>query len=232
MPLARIIEALSNRRAYPHGPKTVRVVQTHISVVFIADDLVFKIKKPVSFGFLDFSELEKRKYYCEEEVRLNKRLCPDIYLGVVPVTDDGTGAVVEGTGPVVEYAVKMKRLPEDSMMDSLLSRGQVSAGDVRPDRRRPRPILSRRAGRTADRPVRGYAGQRAQLRRELQPDTALHRENDITRTLRRCQGVYGAYLQDEGRSLRRAGTGRVHTGGARRPPFPKHLRYTKGRLYL
>ena len=130
MPLARIIEALSNRRAYPHGPRTVRVVQTHISVVFIADDLVFKIKKPVSFGFLDFSDLEKRKYYCEEEVRLNKRLCPDIYLGVVPVTDDGTGAVIEGTGPVVEYAVRMKRLPEDSMMDGLLSRGLVSAGDV------------------------------------------------------------------------------------------------------
>jgi hypothetical protein len=130
MPLARIIEELSNRRAYPHGPTAVRVVQTHISVVFIADDLVFKIKKPVSFGFLDFSDMDRRKYYCEEEVRLNKRLCPDIYLGVVPITDDGTGAVIEGTGPVVEYAVRMKRLPEDCMMDGLLTRGLVSAGDV------------------------------------------------------------------------------------------------------
>jgi uncharacterized protein len=130
MPLTVLIEALKDGRAYPHGPKTVRVVQTHISVVFIADDLVFKIKKPVNFGFLDFSDLDKRKYYCEEEVRLNARLCPDIYLGVVAVTDDGTGIRMEGNGAVVEYAVKMKRLPEDSMMDGLLSRGAVTPEDV------------------------------------------------------------------------------------------------------
>jgi len=129
MSVAGLIEALRDRRAYPHGPRTVRVVQTHISAVFIADDLVFKIKKPVNFGFLDFSDLDKRKQYCEEEVRLNARLCPDVYLGVVPVTDDGAGIRIEGTGTVVEYAVKMKRLPEDAMMDGLRARGAVTPDD-------------------------------------------------------------------------------------------------------
>jgi uncharacterized protein len=130
MSLASLIESLRDPRAYPHGPRTVRVVQTHISVVFIAGDLVFKIKKPVGFGFLDFSDLDRRRHYCEEEVRLNRRLCPDIYLGVVPVTDDGARTVIGGSGRVVEYAVKMKRLPEDSMMDGLLARDAVSARDV------------------------------------------------------------------------------------------------------
>lgn len=130
MPLARLIEALRERRAYPHRPKTVRVVQTHISVVFIADELVYKVKKPVDFGFLDFSDLDKRKYFCEEEVRLNARLCPDIYLGVVSITEDGNNLRVQGTGKVVEYAVSMKRLPEESMMDRLLSGGMVGPDEV------------------------------------------------------------------------------------------------------
>ncbi len=131
MTLTKIIEALGNPRAYPSPPKTVSVLQTHISVVFIAGDLVFKVKKPVNFGFLDFSTLEKRDYYCREEVRLNTRLCPDVYLGVVPITDDGTRIAVGGSGRVVEYAVKMRRLPQDAMMDELLRRGRVAHDDVR-----------------------------------------------------------------------------------------------------
>ena len=130
MPLTKLIEALRDRRAYAHLPKTVIVLQTHISVVFVADELVFKIKKPVDFGFLDFSTLEKRKYYCEEEVRLNARLCPDVYLGVVPITDDGTRIAVGGKGSTIEYAVRMRRLPQDSMMDVLLEAGQVTPDDI------------------------------------------------------------------------------------------------------
>jgi aminoglycoside phosphotransferase family enzyme/predicted kinase len=131
MPLTKIIEALTDRRAYPHRPKTVVFLQTHISAIFITDGLVFKIKKPVDFGFLDFSTLEKRKYYCEEEVRLNARLCPDIYLGVVPITDDGARIGVDGPGTVIEYAVKMRRLPQESMMDELLRLGRVTPDDVK-----------------------------------------------------------------------------------------------------
>ncbi len=130
MPLTSLIEALKKTRAYPHHPKTVRVLQTHISVICIANNLVFKIKKPVDFGFLDFSDLAKRKFYCEEEVRLNTRLCPDTYLGVVPITDDGSNIAVQGTGEVVEYAVKMKRLDEYSMMDVKLAGGSVTPEDI------------------------------------------------------------------------------------------------------
>lgn len=126
MTLPAFIESLLDRRSYPARPHEVRLVQTHISYVFIAGDYVYKIKKPVNFGFLDYSTLDRRKFFCEEELRLNMRLCPSIYLGVVPVVDrDGT-YVFEETGEPVEYAVKMVRLEEDRMMDELVARGEVT----------------------------------------------------------------------------------------------------------
>ena len=90
----------------------VEVRHTHISVVFLAGGHAYKIKKPVDLGFLDFTTLEKRRHFCEEEVRLNRRLAPTVYLGVVPVTRTGDAVESEGTGEVVEWAVKMERLPE------------------------------------------------------------------------------------------------------------------------
>jgi len=106
--------------SFPHKPKELKLIQTHISYVFIADDLVYKIKKPVNFGFLDFTTLELRKLYCEKEVELNRRLCPEIYLGVVPVSLTKDGYKFEDNSNVIEYAVKMKRLPEDGMMQKIL----------------------------------------------------------------------------------------------------------------
>jgi uncharacterized protein len=81
----RLLETMMSTNFYPHQPAGVELVQTHISYVFIAGDIVYKIKKPVNFGFLDFTSLEKRKFYCEEELRLNKRLAPSIYLDVIPI---------------------------------------------------------------------------------------------------------------------------------------------------
>ncbi len=104
----------------PFETKTFQILQTHISYVLITDEFVYKIKKPVNFGFLDFTTLEKRKFYCEREVELNRRLCGDLYIGVVPITKTNGGYQVEGKGEPVEYAVKMKRLPEEGMMKSLL----------------------------------------------------------------------------------------------------------------
>jgi len=83
------IEALLSPSAYPHPARRVELVQTHISYVLLAGDYVYKVKKPVDLGFLDYSTLEKRRFYCEEEVRLNRRLCPEAYLGVVPITSKG-----------------------------------------------------------------------------------------------------------------------------------------------
>jgi len=125
--LPRLIEWLLSPSAYPHPVEQVQIVQTHISYVLFAGEYVYKIKKPVNFGFLDYSTLERRLFYCEEEVRLNRRLCPDTYLGVEPVTDAGGRVAIGGGGEAVEYAVKMRRLPQERMMDALLDDGAVSS---------------------------------------------------------------------------------------------------------
>ncbi len=121
------VEALLSPSAYPHPVEMVELIQTHISYVLLAGDYVYKVKKPVDLGFLDYSTLEKRRFYCEEEVRLNRRLCPDAYLEVVPITSEGASVALAGTGEVVEFAVKMKRLPQERMMEALLESHAVTS---------------------------------------------------------------------------------------------------------
>lgn len=96
------------------------LIETHISWILLGSDEVYKIKKPLKFSFLDFSTLEKRKNLCEEEVRLNKRLSPEVYIEVVPIVSTNDGMAIEQSGDIVEYAVKMKRLPQEKRMDILL----------------------------------------------------------------------------------------------------------------
>ena len=123
-----IIESMSQTDFYPNHPDKVELLQTHISYVFIAGDYVYKVKKPVNFGFLDFTTLEKRKFYCEEELRLNKRLAPSIYLDVVPIMQDDLERLSQGgEGTIVDYAVRMKKLPLDRMLKILLAQGQADA---------------------------------------------------------------------------------------------------------
>ena len=83
------LAALAGPSCYPHAPTAVRVLQTHLSIVCLADELVYKLKKPVTLPFVDFAPLAARRQACREEVRLNRRLCPDVYLGTVRVGDDG-----------------------------------------------------------------------------------------------------------------------------------------------
>lgn len=129
--LPDLIRHLSSPSAYPHLPRTVTVSHTHASVLFFAGDLVYKVKKPVSLGFLDFSTLERRRHFCEEEVRLNRRLAPEMYLGVAPITRDAAGRVcVRGEGEAVEYAVEMRRLPADLMLDHLLDSGAAGKPEI------------------------------------------------------------------------------------------------------
>ncbi len=101
------------------------LVQTHISYVTLLGAFVYKWKKPVDLGFLDFTRLESRKYFCEEEVRLNRRLCPEMYLGVVTINYDGKNYSLQGDGEIVEYGVKMVRLPESRMMHRAISSGWI-----------------------------------------------------------------------------------------------------------
>ncbi len=119
------VKSLLKAEAYPHPVGEIELVQTHISYVFLTGSFVYKIKKPVDLGFLDFTTLEKRKCYCEREVSLNKRLSPAIYLSHVPVTTDGRQFHVGGPGEVIEYAVKMRQMPEDRMMNVLIREGKV-----------------------------------------------------------------------------------------------------------
>jgi aminoglycoside phosphotransferase family enzyme/predicted kinase len=127
MELPRLVTALSDAAAYPSSLKvqSVEVRQSHISVVFLAGPYAYKVKKPLALGFLDYGTLERRRHFCEQEVILNRRLAPAVYLGVVPVTSDGTGLRMEGSGTVVEWAVKMARLPDEATLRARLLRGEL-----------------------------------------------------------------------------------------------------------
>jgi hypothetical protein len=120
------IQGLLSPQAYPYAVERVELRQTHISFLLFAGDFVYKIKKPLNLGFLDFSTLELRNHFCEEEVRLNQRLCADTYLGVVAISDEGGVIRIEDDANVVEYAVKMRRLPDEGMMTPLLERNAVT----------------------------------------------------------------------------------------------------------
>jgi uncharacterized protein len=125
MDITSLQKALVDPSIYPDLPEKVEFIETHISLVFLTRAYVYKVKKPVDFGFLDFTSLDKRKYFCEQEVKLNRRLSPDIYLGVVAITFDRNGVSFNGKGQVEEYAVQMKRIPEEWLLDKLLEKGQV-----------------------------------------------------------------------------------------------------------
>ncbi|HAX25698.1 MAG TPA: kinase, partial [Chloroflexi bacterium] len=125
--LADMVAALREPAAWPDPVTEVEVIQTHISVVFLAGDYVYKVKKSVDFGFLDFTTPRRRLAACQAEVRLNRRLCPDTYLGVVPIRETQAGLRFGGSaGRVVDYAVKMRRLPEHRMLDRLRPAGLVT----------------------------------------------------------------------------------------------------------
>jgi len=106
-------------------------VQTQMSFIFLAGEYAYKVKKPVNLGYLDYTTLEKRRFFCRQEVELNRRLSPDVYIGVAPVVYSGRRICVGGQGETIEYAVKMRRLPGERMMDSLLISNQVSKDMVK-----------------------------------------------------------------------------------------------------
>lgn len=125
--LPAMIRDLSDPGALPDETTGVSLVQTHISAVLVADRFVYKIKKAVNFGFLDFLTLENRAFYCRQEVTLNRRLAKDIYIDVLPVYFDGERySMRKPAGQVVEYAVKMKRIPSERLMISLYQKGALT----------------------------------------------------------------------------------------------------------
>ncbi|MFW2441027.1 MAG: AAA family ATPase [Arenicellales bacterium] len=123
--MTKLINALLNPSLYDHAVDQIELVETHISWVLLTGDFAYKIKKPVNFGFLDFSSLEKRRHYCEEELRLNRRFAPELYLDVITITGTEDQPAVKGTGEVLEYAVKMKQFPPESLLSTLLDCGDL-----------------------------------------------------------------------------------------------------------
>ena len=124
-PLYRLIMAIKARTEFDHPVGEMEIVETHISYVLLTGSYAYKFKKPLSLGFLDFNTLEKRKFYCEEELRLNQRLAPELYLGVVTFTGNENTPELNGKGEIIEYAVKMIQFSREEELDKLLEKGQL-----------------------------------------------------------------------------------------------------------
>jgi hypothetical protein len=112
---------------YPHPvQEPIQLIQTHVSYVLLTGELAYKVKKPVNFGFLDFSTLEKRHHFCNEELRLNRRGAAELYLEVLPITQTGDAFQLGGTGEAVEYVVKMRQFPQETLLSSMFERGDLT----------------------------------------------------------------------------------------------------------
>jgi len=127
----RVVDGLMSPKAYEHPVKSVELIETHISWLLLAGDYVYKIKKPIKLDFLNFSRLEQRKFFCDEEIRLNQPYAPEIYLGVVPVTLENGQPRIGGDATAVEYAVRMHRFDQALRLDAQLEQGNLSIADMR-----------------------------------------------------------------------------------------------------
>lgn len=121
-----LIAALQNPALYPHPVKDIQLIETHISWVLLTGDYAYKIKKPVNFGFLDFTELSAREHFCGEELRLNQRLTEGLYLEVLPITGSVEAPQINGEGPVIEYALKMRQFPQEGLLSTLQANGELN----------------------------------------------------------------------------------------------------------
>lgn len=129
--LAEKVAFLSRPEAYGRAASRVETVETHMSWVFLTEEFAHKLKKPVRYDFLDFRSLEARRHSCREEVRLNRRLAPDVYIGTVPLVADAAGGLhLGGDGEPVDWLVRMHRLPAARMLDRAIEAGTVQEGDL------------------------------------------------------------------------------------------------------
>ncbi|NOY53904.1 MAG: AAA family ATPase [Deltaproteobacteria bacterium] len=132
MEQSSVLQAMRNPGFYPEATRKVELRETHISTLFLTDRFVYKVKKPVDFGFLDYTTLNARRFFCEQELRLNRRLANDVYLQILPVRRQGDRITLTGEeGEVIEYVLKMRRLPADRMLDTLLMEGSVDREMIR-----------------------------------------------------------------------------------------------------
>jgi aminoglycoside phosphotransferase family enzyme len=127
----RLIESLQKNGAFRHPVDNVDLIETHVSWLILAGDFAYKVKKPIKLDFLDFSSLERRRFFCEEELRLNRPWAPDIYLDVVPIVLAGDQPMFGGTGDAIDYAVRMRRFDQALRLDHQLDAGELSVADMK-----------------------------------------------------------------------------------------------------
>src|SRR4028119_1143362 len=129
--LPALIQQMMQPGFYPHPVKEpITLIQTHVSYVLLTGDYVYKLKKPVNFGFLNYSTLELRQHFCHEEIRLNRRTAPDLYLEVLPITQEGEQYQLDCTGEAIEYTLKMLQFPQESLLSNLFEQGQLQEKDI------------------------------------------------------------------------------------------------------
>ena len=125
-----LIHSLREPAAFPHAVTSVEVHETHISWVVLAGPFAYKIKKPVNLGFCDFTSLADRRFYCEEELRLNRRLAPQLYLDVLPICGTEDSPKIGGSGPPLEWCVRMRQFDQDCLLSRLIDRGSLQAEQI------------------------------------------------------------------------------------------------------
>ncbi len=125
-----LIAALQNPALYPYPVDGFQVIETHISWVLLTGPYAYKIKKPVNFGFLDFTELDARRHFCEEELRLNQRLAQDLYLDVLPIGGSEDAPSLDGSTPAIEYALKMRQFPQEQLLSAIQARGELNEAHI------------------------------------------------------------------------------------------------------
>jgi len=130
--MQEIIKALQQAESYPHPVKDIKPIITAVSIVFLTGDFAYKINKPMNLGFLDFSTLEKRKEQCEKEVKYNSLISPQLYLGLSTINQDQSGKIsIDGSGKIIEYAVKMKQMNPQATMNNLLKEDKITKNNIK-----------------------------------------------------------------------------------------------------
>lgn len=197
------LRSLSRECAFPIPVDVVTVRQTHISTVFLGGELVYKVKKPVKLPFLDFSTVERRHFFCHEEVRINRPWAPDVYLGVVPVTREANGLRFEGSGPVVDWAVKMRRLPESANLRSRLTHGSLEPRDLVRAAQRIAAIHRQACCCIGDQTIQAEAEFRRKLRENWEFARGLKPHVIEPQVLQHLEALSDDWLQRHDETLRR-----------------------------
>jgi len=126
----QLIDTLIRNGVFGHDTAGTRLIETHTAWIILSGEFAWKIKKPVNFGFLDYSTLEKRHFFCNEELRLNRRFAPQVYLEVVAITGSVSSPRLGGDEPVLEYAVHMRRFAEGGLLSELAGQGKLETGHI------------------------------------------------------------------------------------------------------